>query len=351
MANFSKPSVFGSDSDSDDDKRPGKTGLLGPGDSQKRQARLMQEKALQEDPTVFQYDELYDEIESKRQEAKKSKSTEEKKPKYIKKLLETAEKRKKEYERRIERQVQKEREEEGEKYKDKESFVTSAYKKKLEEMQKAEEEEKREAYLESIGDVTKQKDLDGFYRHIYEQKMGKESPKNYRDDEEVEKESGIKTPEKGSKKERSYRKRKASAEEADAEPEEPAVVKKSHLQSNIDADSDFSIDSSSESDDEDDKEEKPAEGGSKAELPQPPNKDTHQTARVEEKPQSGQKDDMKVPEQKGEEAKDDAKEPKKPIPPKEKKPKVNIWAKRTVGEIFEAAVQRYYERKAARSGG
>lgn len=55
--------------------------------------------------------------------------------------------------------VQKERELEGSEFEDKEVFVTSAYKKKLEEMRLEEEQEKREEYLESIGDVTKQKDL------------------------------------------------------------------------------------------------------------------------------------------------------------------------------------------------
>lgn len=55
--------------------------------------------------------------------------------------------------------IQKEREKEGDEFADKEVFVTSAYKKKLEEMKLEEEKEKREEYLESIGDVTKQSDL------------------------------------------------------------------------------------------------------------------------------------------------------------------------------------------------
>lgn len=109
------------------------------------------------DPNIFQYDEVYDDIENKRKEEKLAKKTSAATgPKYIKKLLETAEKRKLENERRVERQVQKDREAEGEEFKDKESFVTSAYRKKLEEMKEAEEAEKREAYLENIGDVTKQ---------------------------------------------------------------------------------------------------------------------------------------------------------------------------------------------------
>lgn len=49
----------------------------------------------------------------KRQESKLSRKDLDKKPKYINKLLATAERRKRENERRIEKQVQKEREEEG----------------------------------------------------------------------------------------------------------------------------------------------------------------------------------------------------------------------------------------------
>merc|ERR1712058_40998 len=78
------------------------------------------------------------------------------------------------FERRIERQVQKEREAEGEMYADKESFVTSAYRKKMEEMGKQEEEEARQAQIEAALDVTKQNNMDGFYRHLYRQTMGEE---------------------------------------------------------------------------------------------------------------------------------------------------------------------------------
>ena len=59
-----------------------------------------------------------------------------------------AEVRKREEERRVERKVQKEREEEGNQYADKEAFVTSAYKKKMQERQEQEERERREAAME-----------------------------------------------------------------------------------------------------------------------------------------------------------------------------------------------------------
>ena len=65
-------------------------------------------------------------------------------------MIKAAENRKKEDERRLERKVQKERIDEEEKgeFQDKEKFVTSAYKKKMLEMEKEAEEERRKAALE-----------------------------------------------------------------------------------------------------------------------------------------------------------------------------------------------------------
>lgn len=63
-------------------------------------------------------------------------------------MLAQAEKRKRENEYRNERLIQKEREAEGEMYKDKETFVTSAYRKKLEEFKKLDEAERRQDMLE-----------------------------------------------------------------------------------------------------------------------------------------------------------------------------------------------------------
>nr|CAG4650464.1 EOG090X0D2W [Sida crystallina] len=134
---------------------------------QRNQARQAALKALAEDPTIFQYDEVYDEMEQKKAEQKPVK--EEKKPKYIANLLRTAEHRKVEFERRTERKVQKERESEGDMFQDKESFVTPAYRAKLAELKKAEEEESRRERIEEYLDVTKQRDMSGFYRHLYRQ--------------------------------------------------------------------------------------------------------------------------------------------------------------------------------------
>ena len=131
---------------------------------QRNQARQAAIKALAEDPTIFQYDELYDDMEQNRVKQKPVK--EEKKvmstgvcfksllttfplqPKYIANLMRTAEDRKIENERRTERKVQKERELEGDQFQDKESFVTPAYRAKLAELKKAEEEEMQKERME-----------------------------------------------------------------------------------------------------------------------------------------------------------------------------------------------------------
>ena len=105
-------------------------------------------KALEEDASIYEYDEIYDGMQAKsRQEKEKKKAAEDKKPKYIDNLLKTAARRQREHEERVEREVQKEREKEGDEFKDKEEFVTSAYRKKMEELEKLKEEEER---LDSI---------------------------------------------------------------------------------------------------------------------------------------------------------------------------------------------------------
>lgn len=68
------------------------------------QAKITQEKAMMEDPTVYQYDEIYDEMAIKKEKVN-SKTKEQKKPQYIENLMKAASKRKIENERRIERQV------------------------------------------------------------------------------------------------------------------------------------------------------------------------------------------------------------------------------------------------------
>ena len=196
-----------------------KSGATGTGTKLKAQTKLEMQRAMEEDPTVFQYDEVYDKMEAdKVEQVSKKKNKDNRKPRYIANLLKQAEIRTKENERRIERQVQKEREAEGDEFADKEKFVTSAYRKKMEEMEKLEEEERKREAIEKMLDVTKQKDMSGFYRHLYRQTMGEEKGQSTAkdtvpkvgDDEEkstVEENSDVKMTKKTKPSQRSYRRR------------------------------------------------------------------------------------------------------------------------------------------------
>lgn len=359
--------AFASDSESEDEPER-KRVSIDVNSSQKRIARVMQEDALKEDPTIFQYDEVYDDITATREEAKKAKSTEVRESKYISRLLVTAEKRKLEHETRLERKVQKEREAEGDMFKDKEVFVTASYRAKLEALKKAEEEAQREEYLEGIGDVRKQKDLSGFYRHMYEQKLGNEKTDEKKESDEP---APAPTPDSSTKdekskiqvpnKKRAYRKHN----EDESDEEEPSKTddknvegsspsKKVHLQSNLDADSDFSIDSDSDSDSENEDGEK-GDKKEKVKKEIPESKEVDKVAdnqgdgKEADKSIEGKPDEKIPPETNGKdtdvksEALDTAMMP--PPEPKPVKPKIDVWKKRTVGDVYLAAVQRYYERK------
>ncbi|XP_068626167.1 nuclear speckle splicing regulatory protein 1-like [Battus philenor] len=342
--------VFGNDSDSEDEssKRPV---LLRPSDNTNRQSKITQEKAVIEDPTVYQYDEIYDSMTSKKEE-KKELDKEGKKPKYIENLMKAANKRKIEYERRLERQIQKEREKEGDEFADKEVFVTSAYKKKLEEMKIEEEKEKYEEYLESIGDVTKQRDLGGFYRHLYDQKLGPDKAANVNEKQlessevkdNIDSDKKIIDVEKSETRKRNYRKRKSSGdnstplsdgeiEDSDEEInrcnlEDIRLSKKAKLiDENIDADSDFSIDSDEEKNSDESKRE------NNVKLINQENSTNRSSTTLGDNEDKKAKFDKQLPEDKTN---------------SEKKEKIDIWKKRTVGDVFEQALKRYYERKSTR---
>lgn len=126
----------------------------------KIQERLKQ--ALEEDPTVFDYDSVLPDISAKRNEIKAAKKAKNagKKSKYIDVLLAKAEQRNYELERVRETQILKQIEAEKEIYGEKESYVTNKYKKHLEERRKW--EEKQDKIDSQDEDVTK-KDMGSFY--------------------------------------------------------------------------------------------------------------------------------------------------------------------------------------------
>ncbi len=92
------------------------------------------------DPTVYDYDAVYDSLHAKPASSTSSADIE-KRPKYMGNLLAAAEVRKRDQLRAKEKMLAKERELEGDEFADKEKFVTGAYKRQQEEMRRLEEEE------------------------------------------------------------------------------------------------------------------------------------------------------------------------------------------------------------------
>ncbi|XP_022756019.1 nuclear speckle splicing regulatory protein 1-like [Durio zibethinus] len=122
-------------------------------------------KALEEDPSVFDYDGVYDQMKEKVVRPLVQ-DREERKPKYIHNLIKKAEQRQWEQEIVYERKLAKERSKEDHLYADKDKFVTSAYKKKLAEQAKWMEEERLRQLREEKDDVTKKSDLSDFYFNL-----------------------------------------------------------------------------------------------------------------------------------------------------------------------------------------
>jgi len=323
----------------------------------KRGAQTKMAAAIKEDPTVYQYDEVYDDMTDRKAEVKAAQSVEkaDRKPKYIQNLLKQAEVRERERERRVERKVQKEREAEGDEFKDKEAFVTSAYRKKMEEMEKAEEEEAKKEEIEKILDVRKQKDMSGFYRHLYRQTWGeekgqveaKEAEKDTKLSAETEQptESGKPTFEKKAiSKNREIRQRRDSADESSSD-------------SSSDSDSDSSSDTKVTKDNQvqiDDKAEQ--EKTRREDLKKQREKRERRKRRIEAGEDSSSEDEADT--ENGDQKPEGQSEPtslvggdettKENQQPKFKKPKVDIWQKVTVGQKFEDALERYFQRKSSR---
>ncbi|KOX76819.1 Nuclear speckle splicing regulatory protein 1 [Melipona quadrifasciata] len=343
--------VFGDNNDSDEEDGTDwvKKALQAEGKKNKlkKQVRLNMQKALKEDPTIFQYDEVYDNMEKTKDQSKIAKD-EKKKPRYIQNLLKAAERRKKEEEYRIERMVQKEREAEGTMYADKESFVTSAYRAKLEEFKKMEEEENKIDRLEAIADVRKQQDISGFYRHLYEQTVQsseKSETKNNTDDyktdlgnnsENVNKKIDVINKEqiksKEIKKNRQYRQRKM---EEDSDTDNEIHQKRKNETKTVMSEKH-----------EDESESEKVEPNAKRQK--------HQTEDIKhEKSLTESKIENSKNVEKIENSKNDDETEKISISVKEKieaekRERSKIWEKRTVGPLFEAALQRYYARKSMR---
>ncbi|KAI0393924.1 hypothetical protein F5Y17DRAFT_430278 [Xylariaceae sp. FL0594] len=104
------------------------------------ESRRHREAAEEADPSIYDYDAVYDTLKP---EKKVAQEDAERKPKYMKNLIASAAVRKRDALIAEEKKIAREREEEGEEYADKEKFVTEAYKRQQEENRRLEEEERR----------------------------------------------------------------------------------------------------------------------------------------------------------------------------------------------------------------
>ncbi|KAJ7981218.1 nuclear speckle splicing regulatory protein 1 [Quillaja saponaria] len=125
-----------------------------------------QKKALEEDPTVFDYDGVYDKMKEK-EVRPVVQDREERKPKYIQNLMKKAQERQQYQDIVYEKKLAKERSKDDHLYADKDKFITEAYRKTLLEREQQMELERLRELQEERDDVTKKKDfLVDFYSNL-----------------------------------------------------------------------------------------------------------------------------------------------------------------------------------------
>ena len=108
-----------------------------------RTATLHAKTAESLDPSIYDYDGIYESLHAQPKAPAASDPSATSKPKYMTSLHTAAEQRKRDLLRAKEKLLAREREAEGDAFADKETFVTGAYKRQQEQLRKEEEEEKR----------------------------------------------------------------------------------------------------------------------------------------------------------------------------------------------------------------
>ncbi|KAG0197052.1 hypothetical protein BGX28_009434 [Mortierella sp. GBA30] len=129
-----------------------------------------QNAALAQDATIFDYDGVFDQLKAvdRVKELARKQDSLDRKPKYVNALLQAAETRKRDRQIAEEKRIEREREKEGDLFKDKEQFITPAYKAQKEAMRLAEEEDRKKEEL-----LAKDKDgllMQGFYRTMLDER-------------------------------------------------------------------------------------------------------------------------------------------------------------------------------------
>ncbi|KAK3944679.1 nuclear speckle splicing regulatory protein 1 [Diplogelasinospora grovesii] len=122
-------------------------------------------QAESEDPSIYDYDSVYDSFKLPTRKAAEKEEVE-KKPKYFSALQKAAEIRERDRQIAEEKRLKREREVEGDEFADKEKFVTEAYKKQQEENRRLEEEEKRREEEEQKKNKSQGGGMTSFYKDM-----------------------------------------------------------------------------------------------------------------------------------------------------------------------------------------
>ncbi|GFR52864.1 hypothetical protein Agub_g15492, partial [Astrephomene gubernaculifera] len=154
--------VFGDDDSEEEDVE---RQIARQADKKRAAAKVQQQyaEALAQDPSVFDYDGTYD---AEARAAPKQQEKVQRQSKYIASLLEQAQQRKREQDVLYERRMVRERQQEDHLFEDKERFVTSAYRRKLEEDQKWQAAERQRELEEQRNDVRKVGHMGNFYANL-----------------------------------------------------------------------------------------------------------------------------------------------------------------------------------------
>ncbi|KAL2323936.1 hypothetical protein Fmac_022994 [Flemingia macrophylla] len=163
-----KPSLttpFGFNDDDDNDVEK-EIALQATKNKRLKEVEDQQKKALEEDPTVFDYDGVYDKMKEKVARPLVQ-DRGERKPKYIENLIKKAKEREQYREIVYEKKIAKERSKDDHLYMNKDKYITEAYRKKLAERERQMELERLRELQEERDDVTKKKDfLLDFYSNL-----------------------------------------------------------------------------------------------------------------------------------------------------------------------------------------
>lgn len=202
-------------------------------------------------------------------------------------------------------------------------------------MKKMDEEDWKLSMVEDINDVTKQKDMGSFYRHLYKAELCK--------DENNDEVKDVDKPIKKSDPNRQYRKRASSNSSNDSD-------NKNYDDKDTDiSDSDSSGGNTPKHRKLEEQDDEESEDGEIIERPKISSEKKASLVMKKSKENIEEKvsnDKLELNETTDDETSKSSKTKKNGIDkPKEVVPKINIWKKRTVGDIFEMARQRYFERK------